>query len=88
VSKIKDLKVKKRDESLESWSYDKLVTSINKSGVPIDDAERYAKEVQEWSSSNAKDGVISSVAIRDRVMEVIKNDYPAESDSYQAFKKG
>ncbi len=81
--------VKKRGEDgVEPWSVDKLVASINKAGVPLSEAEGIANKVAEWAEQNATDGVISSTQLRDKVIESLKTDYPAEADSYQAYKKG
>ena len=82
-----ELKVKKRGGGTEEWNHDKLLASINKAGVPIAEAEKMAKSIKTWAEENADGGVVDSVKLRDRVIENMKDDYPAESDSYQAYKK-
>lgn len=82
-----NLTVKKREGGEEPWNYDKLVASINKSGVPLLEAENIAKNVENWARETAE-GPIESTLIRDKVIELMKENYPAESDSYLAYKKG
>ena len=87
VKNMADLQVKKSDGNLEPWSYDKLLASFNKAGLPNEDSERLAMQVESWAKENNEEGVVSSVDIRDKVIEVLSNDFPAEADTYQAFKK-
>ncbi|OGM21785.1 hypothetical protein A2863_00675 [Candidatus Woesebacteria bacterium RIFCSPHIGHO2_01_FULL_38_9b] len=79
--------VQKKDGSEEPWSYDKLVASLTKSGLPVEGAENMASKVQEWVKSEAKDGIINSGAIRDKLLEIMKSEYPAEAENYQSYKK-
>ena len=83
-----DINVKKREGEVEPWSYDKLVASIGKAGVPEREAEQVAGAVQSWVLTNAESGVVSSTAVRDKVIEEMKKSYPSEADTYQAYKKG
>lgn len=82
-----NINVKKRDGVIEPWSYDKLVTSIGKAGVPMVSAEDIASKIQAWAQENS-DGIISSTEIRDRIIEDLKTNFPAEADNYKAYKKG
>ena len=82
-----NVQVKKRDGTLESWSYDKLVTSITKTGIPMDDAENLASKIEGWVRENASIMAIDSITLRDRVFEEIKQIDPAAADTYQAYKK-
>jgi len=72
---------------LEEWSDDKLIASIQKTGVSTDDAQEIANKVKDWVKANTKNNIIDSVQIRDKVVELLKVNFPAEADSYQAFKK-
>lgn len=80
--------VQKKDSDREVFSFDKLISSILKSGVPMTEAVELSKKVQSWVFETAKDGSINSLALRDKVIEVLAKDFPSESDSYQAFVKG
>ena len=85
---MKDFKVKKRDGTVEPWSDDKLVTSMTRAGIPIEEAEKFAQSIREWGPKNLMDHQVTSIQLRDKVIEMIKTDYPAEADSFQAYKKG
>jgi len=82
-----DIKIVKRDGSSESFNIDKTITSIAKSGVPLEKSEEIAKNIEKWIPTVAQDGQISSNQIRDKIIEELSDDLPAEEDSYQAFKK-
>jgi len=85
---MSDIQIRKRGEGMEGWSFDKLLASITKSGVPLTDAERIAKSVEAWAIKAVKVNAVDSIKLRDKVIELMKNDFPAEADSYQAYKKG
>jgi len=82
-----DLQVKKRDGNLEPWSFDKLLASFNKAGVPNENSETLAEEVQSWAQENAEENVIPSVTVRDKVIEVMSRDFPAEAETFRVYKK-
>lgn len=85
--KIKDLKVKKKDGELEPFSFDKLIASMTKAGLNIEEAENTASEIKNWVVSSSGDGTVESSKIRDKVIEVVAKVDPAASDSYKAHKK-
>ncbi len=84
---MKELKVRKRDQSLESWSFDKLLASIGKAGVEIKEAQEIATKVEMWAKESSENGIIDAINLREKVFEVMNETHPAEADSYQAFKK-
>lgn len=84
---MEQIKIKKRDGRLEDYIYDKLLASITKAGVVIEDAESLAKEVESWLSEESKKGYVESVEVRNVVFNKMNSEFPAEADSYQAFKK-
>lgn len=84
-----NLKVKKRDGNTEDFSYDKLVVSIGKAGVPETNAEEVASQVATWTQNTAgESGEIGSSEIRDKIIELLSNDFPVEAENYRAYKKG
>lgn len=84
---MENIKVLKKDGSHETWSDDKIVTSIAKAGVPINEAENYAANIKNWAEENAKKGSVNSTEIRDKVILRIKKNYPAEAESYKTYKQ-
>ncbi len=83
-----DITIRKKGEGIENWSFDKLLASITKSGVPLADAERIAGSIEAWAKEAVKISAIDSIKLRDKVIESMKKNYPTEADSYQAYKKG
>jgi pyrimidine operon attenuation protein/uracil phosphoribosyltransferase len=85
---MSDIQIRKRGEGMEGWNFDKLLASITKSGVPLADAKRVAESIEVWARDAVKVSAIDSIKLRDKVIESLKEDYPAEADSYQVYKKG
>lgn len=81
-----EITIKKRGGEVEYFSYDKLVVAIGKTGVPLKEAEKIAENIKKWLISKKKD-VITSSQIRDKIIELLKRKFPAEADSFQAYKK-
>ena len=82
-----EISIVKRDGSQEKFNVDKLITSIAQSGVPLEQSESIATKIQDWISTKASDGKITSNEIRDKIISELSELFPAEADSYQAFKK-
>ena len=82
-----DLTVVKRDGTSEPFNYDKLVASITKTGIPVNQGEEISSRVKIWAESSAKEGNIESSLIRDKIIELLSEDFPAEADTYKAYKK-
>lgn len=83
-----DLKVEKKGGEIEDWSYDKVLLSIGKSMIPLKKAEELARQVEKWANSKAKEGVISSEELREKVIEVLKENDSVAAESYRLYKKG
>lgn len=84
---MSDLKVKKRDGSLEKWNYDKVLLSIGKAMMPIKKAEKIATKVEKWADKEAKKGVVDSVKIRDKIIEFLEEMDPVAAGAYKVYKK-
>ena len=82
-----EIQVKKRDGSSEAWSFDKLVAAIGKAGIAVQEAEQIAGSVQSWAQQATVDGKIKSTQIRDKVIEMLRKEYPVESRSFETYKK-
>ncbi len=82
-----DLKVKKKDGSTEEWSFDKLAASIGKSGIEVEKATEIARNVGVWATENAKEGVIESSMIRDKVFNEMQSVDSVAAEAYRVYKK-
>jgi 2-phosphoglycerate kinase len=87
ILKMDEIQVTKRDGGMQPWSSDKLIASIGKAGVPVAASQNIAAQIVDWAKGASADGKVSSDAIRDKVIEIMSSEYPAESDNYKTYKK-
>jgi len=80
--------VRKNNGDVEDYNYDKVLASIMKAGVPLKESEAISQRVDKWVRENIKDGTIASTMIRDKIIELMSEQFPSEADSYQAYVKG
>lgn len=79
--------VQKREGGEELFSFDKLVVSLGKAGVPMEACEEIVAKIEAWAKDSVNKGRVTSTQIRDKVIEFLTADFPVEADSYQAYKK-
>ena len=84
---MEEIKVLKREGGIESWNYDKVLTSIVKAGMSVTEAEKVALKIHDWTKKAASDEIITSNAIRDKVIELLNENNPIVSETYRAYKK-
>lgn len=82
-----NLQVVKREGGQEDWSMDKLLTSITKSGVNMEEAKQVAALVESWAQRSAANGQISWTQIRDKVIQFLKVVDPIAASAYESYKK-
>lgn len=82
-----NFQVRKRGGELEVWSKDKVINSIGVAGVSTKEAEAVGELVEAWAARSAENNVISSLAIRDKVIEILKVVDSVAADAFEAFKK-
>jgi 2-phosphoglycerate kinase len=87
VKAVLELKVKKRDGDVEPWSYDKLLSSIVKSGVELQAAKKIATEIESWAKKVANENLMNSISVRDKVIELVGKVDPVAADTYSIYKK-
>lgn len=83
-----DIQVRKKDGSLENWSYDKLLASITKAGVPLEKAGGIASSVEKMAQGSAENGILNSSEIRGRAIELLREVDSAAAEKYETYKKG
>lgn len=82
-----DIKVQKKDGSLQDWNNDKLLASISKTGVAPETAGAIASDVEKWAQNSAENGVVDSSGIRGKVIAVLKEADPAAAEKFETYKK-
>lgn len=84
---METLKVQKNDGTTEDFDKEKLVKSIVAAGVPINQAQGLAGQVESWASGVATEGVISAADLRTKVIELLGAANASAVEAYQNFKK-
>lgn len=82
-----DLKVRKKDGRIELFDRGKMATGIQKAGASPEEAEKVASEVETWAQSAALDGVISSVELKTKILELLRTTNPTAATSFEQFRK-
>lgn len=81
------VKVQKKDGSLEDFDRSKVLNGVIKSGVTPEQAEEVARQVETWAPTTAVNGVLSSMAIRGKVLEVLRSVNPTAAAAFEAYQK-
>lgn len=88
MADLSQIKVEKKDGSLEAWTRGKLVQSMVKAGATLDQSEGIATQVEEWVVGNAADGVIKTSDVRMKVLELLELSNPSAKQAFEAYQKG
>lgn len=82
-----ELKVRKRTGQLEDFDRSKMTVGIQKAGASVEEAGKIASEVEAWAQGAAVDGIISSVELRTKVLELLRATNPTAGTSFEEFRK-
>ena len=80
-------KVQKKDGHLEDFDRDKVFQSIMRAGGTKETAEKVTTSVESWLPGAVVSGVITSSAIREKVLEILRILSPVVAGDYETFKK-
>ena len=81
------MKVEKRNGSLQDFDRSKLAASLVNAGATDADAQKIAVDVEAWAKAKAINDVIKSQAMRDKVIAVLRAEYPQVAEGYETFTK-
>lgn len=81
------IKVQKKDGQLEDFDRNKVLGGIVKSGVNPEQAEEITKQVEAWALTAAVNGVLNSMAIRGKVLEVLRPVNPTAVEAFESYQK-
>jgi len=82
-----NFQIRKRGGGLEPWNIEKTINSVAVSGASIKMSEAMGKLIEAWAEKIAKDGVVSSLQVRDKVVEILAIVDEMAAEAYKAFKK-
>ncbi|HLE48475.1 MAG TPA: ATP cone domain-containing protein [Patescibacteria group bacterium] len=80
-------KVQKKDGSLEEFDRSKIISGLKNAGTSDEEAEKVATEIENWLPTAAVDGVVNSLDIRVKGLEVLKLVNPEVASKFESFKK-
>lgn len=80
-------KVQKKDGSLEDFDRNKLFQSIMRAGGTKEEAEKVTTTVESWLPGAVVSGVITTSAVREKVLETLRIVSPVVAGDYETFKK-
>ena len=81
------MQVKKRDGRLEDFDREKIIQSVMAAGLMEEEAESLASEVEVWVGEVAEEGVVSTLKIRDKVLELLRGRDPESATRFEEYKK-
>jgi len=80
-------KVQKKDGSLEDFDRNKIVNGVLNAGGSAEEAEKVASEIEAWLPAGAVNGVVRSLDIRTKGLEVFRGLNPTAAATFESYKK-
>lgn len=81
------IKVQKKGGQLEDFDRNKVSGGVVKSGVTPEEAENVTKQIETWLPTAAVNGVVVSMAIRDKVLEILRATNPTAAAAFAGYQK-
>jgi len=79
--------VRKKDGSVQPFDRNKIVNGVLKAGGSPQDAEQVAAAIEAWLPTVAVSGVVSSLDIRTKGLEVLRTVNPPVAASFESYQK-
>lgn len=80
-------KVQKKDGSMQDFDRAKVVSGAVKAGATPEEAENVATQVEAWLPTVAVDGVVNSMDIRSKGLEILQTVNPTAAAAYETYQK-
>ncbi len=64
-----------------------MLSGITKSGASLEEAEKVTAQVEGMLAGIAVDGVVQTVQLRERVLEVLKTVNPTAAAAFESYAK-
>ena len=81
------VKVQKKDGSLEDFNRNKVLNGIIKSGALPEVSESVTTQVEQWAKMSASNGVVTSLDIRGKVLEFLRQQDADSATRYESYQK-
>lgn len=80
-------KVQKKDGQPEDFDRNKVLNGLIKSGVSSEEAEKITVQVEGWLPTIAVGGVIKTMDIRSKILELLRAVNPVAASSFENYQK-
>lgn len=82
-----NLQVEKKDGRLQPFDRSKIAAGLIRSGASVEEAENIASQVETWAQTNNVNGVLKSLDLRAKVLEVLKTVNEAVAIAFENYQK-
>jgi hypothetical protein len=81
------IRVQKKDGRLEDFDRNKVLNGVVKSGASVGEAETITQQIEAWVQTAAVNGMVSSMNLRQKVLEVLKATNPVAGEAFENYRK-
>jgi len=82
-----NLQVEKKNGQLQPFDKSKIAAGLIRSGTSVEEAENVASQVEAWAQTSAVNGVIKSLDLRAKILEVLKTVNEAVAIAFENYQK-
>jgi len=80
-------KVQKKDGTIQDFDRNKMLSGMTKSGASLEEAEKVTAQIEGMLAGMAVDGVVQTVQLREKVLEVLKTVNPTAAATFENYQK-
>lgn len=80
-------KVQKKDGSLQDYDKAKIISGLVRSSTTPEEAEKIVVEVEAWLPTVAVEGIVSSLDIRNKVLEILRTVNPTAVANFENYQR-
>lgn len=81
------IKVEKKDGTQEPFMREKIINGVTRSGGTPEQAESITAQIEGWVTTTALNGVIKTVDIRNKLLELLRGLNPQAAATFEAYIK-
>lgn len=82
-----NLQVEKKNGQLQPFDKSKVAAGLIRSGASVEEAENVASQVEAWAQTNGTEGVIKSLDLRAKVLEILKTVNEVVATAFESYQK-
>lgn len=85
---MEELKVEKRDGSLESYAHHKVLGSIIIAGATLEQAQNIADSIEVWvKTQSTKKRTVKTTEIREKILDQLEKVNPDAAKTFRTYRK-